>query len=73
MAAKPTTKPKAAPAKPKFTPGKPQQMMTRADSLKSMAEFGKIVSPAMQAQMKAKKKKPRIPFISDITDALGGK
>ena len=52
---------------------KPQEQMTRADSLQSMAKFGKIVSPAEQAALKPKKKPGRIPFVTTIIDALGGK
>ena len=65
-------KPKTGPIRPKMPVAKPQQM-TRADSLQSMAKFGKIVSPAEQKAMKPKKKPGRIPFVSTIIDALGGK
>ena len=66
-------KPKTGPIRPKMPLAKPQQQMTRADSLQSMAKFGKIVSPAEQKAMKPKKKPGRIPLVSDIIDALGGK
>ena len=66
-------KPKTGPIRPKMPLAKPQQQMTRADSLQSMAKFGKIVSPAEQKAMKPKKKGLQIPFLSKITDALDGK
>jgi len=69
-------------AAPRLSPGqqaaarlKVQEKMTRADSLSSMGEFGRIVPPSQQAALRKKKKKKgfRIPILSDITDALGGK
>ena len=66
-------KPKTGPIRPKIPLSQPQEQMTRADSLQSMAKFGKIVSPAEQAALKPKKKPGRIPFVTTIIDALGGK
>jgi hypothetical protein len=68
-------------AAPRLSPGqqaaarlKVQEKMTRADSLASLGEFGRIVPPSQQAALRKKKKKGfRIPILSDITDALGGK
>lgn len=51
-----------------------QTQMTRADTLRSIAEFGKVVPYDQQAALRLKNKKKkkgfRIPIISDIADAL---
>lgn len=47
------------------------EVMTRADSLKSMAQYGRIVPPSEQRRLAAKPK--GFNLISKLKGALGGK